>query len=325
MATSYTIHLGTIGGGLATTRDRGQTWHLDALPADCNVRTLASYAGNAQRLLAGTDSGLFRSEDNGRTFAELETPIGDREIWSLAVDPHDPETLFVGSQPEAFRSKDGGQSWDVLEIPVTNPCPVGVPRITNIIVDPRDANTIWAGIEVDGVYRSRDRGDTWSQLTALGEDPMHGDVHGMALRLGDEPALFCSTPYGICTSTDEGQSWSRHEFPKFNEDDEWSYCRGMLVKADDPGVMFVGNGDTIPGVTGAIRRTTDGGRTWGTVDLPVVPNSVVFWLATHAEVPDIIVAISVHGYVYLSEDGGDTWEKLAREFAETRAVLVTPQ
>ena len=135
MATSYTIHLGTIGGGLATTRDRGQTWHLDALPADCNVRTLASYAGNSQRLLAGTDSGLFRSEDNGRTFAELETPIGDREIWSLAVDPNDPETLFVGSQPEAFRSKDGGKNWDMLSLPVNNPCPVGVPRITNIIVD----------------------------------------------------------------------------------------------------------------------------------------------------------------------------------------------
>ena len=59
-----------------------------------------------------------------------------------------------------------------------------------------------------------------SQLIALGEDPMHRDVHGMALRLGDEPALFYSTPYGICTSTDEGQSWSQHEFPKFNEDDE---------------------------------------------------------------------------------------------------------
>ena len=43
MSTSYTIHLGTIVGGLATTRDRGQTWHLDALPADCNVRTLASH------------------------------------------------------------------------------------------------------------------------------------------------------------------------------------------------------------------------------------------------------------------------------------------
>ena len=85
----------------------------------------------------------------------------------------------------------------------------------------------------------------------------------------------------------------------------------MLVKADDPEIMFVGNGDTIPGVTGAIRRTTDGGQTWGIVDLPVVPNSVVFWLATHAEIPDIIVSTSIHGYVYLSEDGGDNRRKLA--------------
>ena len=67
-----------IVGGLATTRNRGQTWHLDALPADYNVRTLASHAEDPQRLLAGTDSGLFRSEDSERTFAELDTPIGDR-------------------------------------------------------------------------------------------------------------------------------------------------------------------------------------------------------------------------------------------------------
>ena len=324
MTTSYIIHIGTIGGGLATTQDRGATWHQVALPPACNVRTLVSYPDDPQRILAGTDSGLFHSEDKGRTYTALDTPIGDREIWSLAVDPNDPETLFVGSQPEAFRSKDGGKNWDMLSLPVNNPCPVGVPRITNIIVDPRDSNTIWAGIEVDGVYKSLDGGDTWAQLPALGEDPMHGDVHGMALKPGDQPTIFCSTPYGFCTSTDAGESWHRHEFPKFNEDDEWSYCRGMVLKADNPDVIFVGNGDTIPGISGAIRRSVDGGDTWDAVDLPVAPNSVVFWLGTHAGVPDVIVAVSLYGYIYLSENGGDTWGKLAKEFGEIRAVLVTP-
>ena len=83
------------------------------------MRTLTSYPENPRRLLAGTDSGLFRSEDDGRTFAELDTPIGDRQIWSLAIDPRDPETLFLGSQPEAFRSRDGGQSWDVISPDLT--------------------------------------------------------------------------------------------------------------------------------------------------------------------------------------------------------------
>ncbi|NKB69040.1 MAG: hypothetical protein GKR89_18385 [Candidatus Latescibacteria bacterium] len=326
MAAGYTVHIGTVGGGLVSTPDRGGTWNQigDSPPPQCNVRALASYPNDPRCILAGTDVGLFCSADNGFSYRVLDTPIGDRQIWSLAVDPHDPDTLFVGTRPEAFRSRDGGRTWEELSIPVTNPCPVGIPRITNIIVDPRDRNTIWAGIEVDGVYKSLDGGDSWDQLPDLGHDPMHGDIHGMALKSGAEPTIFCTTPYGICTSIDEGKSWDLHEFPKFNEDDEQSYCRGMVLKADNPDVMFVGNGDTIPGISGAIRRSRDGGRSWDTVDLPVAPNSVMFWFGTHAAVPNVLVAVSLHGYVYLSEDGGETWEKLAREFDEVRSVLVTP-
>ena len=68
---------------------------------------------------------------------------------------------------------------------------------------------------------------------------------------------------------------------------------------DNPDVIFVGNGDAIPGITGAIRRTRDGGKT-------------------------VIAAGSLYGYVYLSEDGGDTWQKLRKEFGEIRSVMVTP-
>ena len=113
-------------------------------------------------------------------------------------------------------------------------CPIGTPRTTNIIVDPRDSRTVWAGIEVDGMYKSLDGGDTWLHLPDLGPDPFHGDIHGMALRTGDNPAFYCTSPFGIATSNDEGESWDYHYFPKFSEADARSYCRGMIIKADDP-------------------------------------------------------------------------------------------
>ena len=37
----------------------------------------------------------------------------------------------------------------------------------------------------------------------------------------------------------------------------------MVIKPDDASTMFVGNGDSIPGVTGTIRRTQDAGRLMG--------------------------------------------------------------
>jgi photosystem II stability/assembly factor-like uncharacterized protein len=88
--------------------------------------------------------------------------------------------------------------------------------------------------------------------------------------------------------------------------------------------MFVGNGDFIPGMTGAVQRTKDAGQTWEPVNLPVEPNSVVYWMGTHAVCPNVIVAASLFGYIYVSEDGGDTWRKLKKEFGEVRSVAVLP-
>ena len=134
---------------------------------------------------------------------------------------------------------------------------------------------------------------------------------------------MATTPDGIWTSTDEGQSWSLHGFPRFS-DRGISYCRGVALKADDPNVMFVGNGDFVPGKVGAIQRSTDGGQTWQAAPLPVVPNSTMYWFATNPADPDFIVANSLHGYVYTSQDGGASWNKSEREFGEVRALAWVP-
>ena len=193
-----------------------------------------------------------------------------------------------------------------------------------MVVDPRDNRTIWAGMEVDGVYKSLDGGDTWVHLPDLGPNPFHGDIHDVALKTGDSTTVYCTSPFGLATSHDEGESWDYHEFPKFPEADSGSYCRGILIKTDDPDVMFVGNGDTIPGFTGAVQRTQDGGKSWERVSLPVAPNSLIYWISSHKERPNIIVAASILGYVYVSEDGGDSWQKLQKEFGEVRSVALLP-
>ncbi len=327
MSAGYTLCVGTVGGGLSRTSDGGKTWDRirDPIPSECNVRALSVYPDNPHRILAGTDLGIFRSEDNAATWERLESPMESLQIWSVTVDPSDPDVIFAGTRPDAFRSRDGGRTWDQLDLGLNIPCPIGIPRTTNMIVDPRDSRTVWAGIEVDGVYKSLDGGDNWVHLPDLGPDPFHGDIHGMALSAGSTTSIYCTSPFGIATSTDEGESWDYHYFPKFNENDARSYCRGVLLKADDPNTMFVGNGDSIPGITGTIQHTKDGGQTWQSAELPVAPNSVVYWFGTHPDAPNVIAAASLYGYVYLSEDGGNSWEKLDKEFGEIRSVAIMPE
>ena len=38
----------------------------------------------------------------------------------------------------------------------------------------------------------------------------------------------------------------------------------------------------------------------------------------------VIAAATIFGYVYVSEDGGDNWTKLKKEFGEVRALAITP-
>jgi len=332
MAKDFTICLGTVGAGVWYSPDSGERWKrsrinlpFHAQPGEIQIRALAVSPHNPHHIFAGSEVGLYRSEDKGASWELLESPMDGLQIWSVAVHPTDPDIIFAGTKPPGvFRSQDGGKRWERVSIDIAEQCLAGAPKVTNIVFDPRDPRTVWVGVEIDGVFRSRDGGDTWTHLPALGSDPINQDIHGVAISLSQPTKILATTPNGIWTSMDEGESWTLRGFPRFYEKDWISYCRGVALKADDPEVIFVGNGDFIPGKTGAIQRSTDGGKTWEAVPLPVAPNSTIYWFATHPADPNIIVANSLNGYVYTSSDGGDSWKKLKQEFGEIRALAWMP-
>jgi hypothetical protein len=310
MTQEFTICVGTVGAGLWYSSDGGERWKrskmelpFSAWANDIQVRTLAVSPHNPHQNYAGSEVGLYRSVDNAATFNLLGEPMSGTQIWSLALDPEDPNVIFAGTRPPAvFRSNDGGKSWKRLAIDIAEQCPIGPPRVTNLVIDPRDYRTVWAGVELDGVFRSRDGGDTWTHLPQLGVRDTSTDVHGVAISPGRPAKILVTTPNGIFSSTDEGASWTLHAFPKFAERDHVSYCRGVAVKADDPDVIFVANGNDVPGDRGTIQRSRDGGRTWEAARMPVEPNSTMYWFATNRADANTILANSIYR-LYLPEQG----------------------
>jgi photosystem II stability/assembly factor-like uncharacterized protein len=326
MADSYVIGIGTVGAGLWVSYDSGGRWrHIGRGPAsEGNCRALAVSPHRPGEILAATDRvGLFRSTDNAGNWERIGTDF-DTDIWSIAYDPSDDQRIFVGTSPGIARSTDGGATFQPLQTSISDTCPIGVSRTTNVVVDPLDPATVWASVEVDGLHRSTDGGETWASLGQLGPSEFYNDVHGLTLRHTDGGTdVLVSTPFGFGRAADGATGFEWHAFEPFQgSKNQYGYSRCVLATSEDTVVVCVG--DYVPGRIGALEISRDGGSTWSRDPLPITPNSTMYWLATHPELPGTIVATSLFGQVYVSDDDAASWRKLDREFGEIRAISLTP-
>jgi len=324
MASKGNILVGTIGQGVMMSTDDGGSWSRasvrQGMHPDCIVKALLAAARPSGVVYAGTDMGLYRSDDSGARWRLLNTPMSGSMVWSMAIDPVEPSVMFAGtgtpSKPGIYRSTDEGKSWEHLPVEIAAECPnVGVPRPTGIAVDPIDHRNVWVGLEVDGVRHSTDGGDTWTKVNGQIPNP---DVHSVLVVAGPPKAVFTVVNDDVWRSTDDGKTWqaarAREVFP-------WHYPRGIAVKPNDPKTVFVTLGDSTPGRIGTVMRSRDAGATWQSLELPVQPNSAMWTVSMSAAAPDTVFAASRYGYLYRSDDGGDSWRKLWREFGEVSSIL----
>lgn len=103
MASKGTILVGTIGQGVMASADDGESWTRagvrQGMHSDCIVRTLLPHPRRAEVVYAGTDMGLYASDDAGVRWRLLDTPMNGSMVWSMAY---------------LYRSDDGGESWRKL-------------------------------------------------------------------------------------------------------------------------------------------------------------------------------------------------------------------
>jgi len=321
MAANYSICLGTVGWGVWHSPDSGQSWtrHRAPFPLNSRIQALVAHPTQPHTVLAGGDTGLFASYDGGMQWERVGAAGALPTIWSLTIDPVDPDILFAGTRPAGvYRSRDGGWRWERLAVDIAPECSIGTPFVTGLVVDPDDHRRVWAGVEIDGVFRSLDGGDTWTHLKTGLYDP---DIHAVTIAQTQPKRLYASTAREVFISDDLGDTWESLEIRE-----KWPlpYARGLAVKTDDPRVLFAGCGETTTGEKGHVLRTTDFGQRWEILPLPSQPNATMWGLATHPANANRIVAFSLFGEVYVTEDAGASWRKIAREFGEIRAAAWVP-
>lgn len=323
MASAAHLFVGTSGMSVWFSKDGGESWarpYIESgLYLEARVWALSSHPKTPQFVHAGTDRGIFRWDRDKERWKHLPSQMDRMHVWALAHAPNDAKTMIAGTHnPTAlYRTENAGKTWTKCKARFAEHCVfIGTPRVTQVLFDPLDEDVVWAGVEIDGVYKSSDGGRSFRKH---GKGLISDDIHGLAVAANNAGTMFATTNKGVHRSDDRGESWTMTPL-----DSPWQYTRTVKPAASRDGTMFLTNGNGPPGSTGRLLKSTNHGATWADARLPGQVNSTPWCVATHDSDPDLIYVATNLGQLFRSDDRGASWRKLDRELGEIRSALWLP-
>ena len=192
-------------GGVFCSTDSGNTWGVLGMPSPPPTVSALAISPNFSEddiVIAGTmEDGIFVSSEGGQRWVAWNFGLFDLNILCLAISPAfgEDETIFAGVESGIFRSTNGGRAWREIELPTGFEAVLSLALSTNYAGD----HTLLAGTESQGVWISRDEGETWARLA---ENEIIDPVNAIYLSGGCEQILVV-TSQGLWISDDCGQSW----------------------------------------------------------------------------------------------------------------------
>jgi len=175
------VFAGVHGGGVFYSADQGRSWEERSAGLRINhVFSLGCAVVNGQPIIyAGTEPvSAFRSRDDGKSWEECPDlrDMEGKEKWifpmpphiahakTITVDPRDPKTIYIGvEQGGLFKTVDGGNSWRELDS-YSKPEDEAYRDIHQIVLRPNHPDEVFL-TSGNGLYRSKDGGETWEQMT----------------------------------------------------------------------------------------------------------------------------------------------------------------
>ncbi len=337
----FTIYAGTASGGIFKTTTAGFEWTpiFDDEGA-MSIGNLAIDPQNPQTLYAGTgeangsfDSaafpgdGIYKTTDGGNSWDNVGLENTDH-IGRIVIDPVNTERVFVAATGTlygkstdrgVYRSINGGTDWEqVLFISDST-------AVIDLAIHPTNPDIIFAaswerlrypfgriyGGPTSGIYRSTDGGDSWTKLTNNGlpvNDENTGRI-GLYIAPSDPNQIYAT--YTTNPVTNQFSAL----YKSFNGGDTWFnmnadigfvfssfgwYFGNVRVAPDDPNEVYVMGVPLVQSMDGGVsfEEVTD--------EMHVDFHALEF----HPANPNFRV-IGNDGGIYVSQDGGNTWEHRA--------------
>jgi len=256
----------------------GQWRHLPG-PLDGTINCLL--ISEERTLYAGTDGGVFKSEDQGHHWISCNDHLPNRLVRAMAFDPDNPDTLYAGTwNGRVHVSTDAGQNWQERSH--------GLPpfEIRSLAVHTHDPRRLYAGMR-GGVYTTISRGEQWRPANAF-----TGTLQCMVMDPQRPDTLYVGTiADGIQKSTDGGDTWSSLTTP-------FTDVSSLLIVSRST--------DTLYAISeGKIYRSKSGGTEWTYVD-SYRDHAVARSLAVNPRNADDVY-VGLQDGLHKSEDARQTW------------------
>ncbi|KND44679.1 MULTISPECIES: WD40/YVTN/BNR-like repeat-containing protein [Streptomyces] len=262
-------------GTVLRTGDGGRTWRDVSPPGarELQFRDIEAFDARRAVVLAigeGEASRVYRTDDGGATWTESFRNTDPRAFYDCLTF-FDPRHGLAMSDPvdgkfRLLSTKDGGRSWSVLPnegMPAALEGEAGFAASGQCLVGsgPRDVWLATGGAARARVLHSADRGLTWTaaDTPVPAGDPARGvfalafrdRAHGIAV--GGDYRADQPSPRAAATTGDTGRTWkpAAQPPPAYRSGVAWlPYSRATALAVGPTGTDV----------------TTDGGRTWRTVD-----------------------------------------------------------
>ena len=164
------LYAGT-SGGVYKTVNEGAHWEKvnnGLVPPEMikssralNVTSIHVDTFEPDTVYAATLSGLFKTTDAGRLWVKIGESLPDQMIMALIVDKSRKGVIYVTGRDGVHRSADAGATWQTLNQGFAST------NIRSIAQSPTDPDVFYAGTNGSGLYRSRNRGESWEPMPPL--------------------------------------------------------------------------------------------------------------------------------------------------------------
>ncbi len=298
-------------GGFFKSTDGGVTWRENAQLKNEALHSLAQSEADPDTLIAGTFTGVFRSDDAGETWKQLPTQSepGLIHVESLAIDPRTTNTIYAGTFYLPYKSVDGGQTWKSIKNGIIDDS-----DIFAIDIDPRDPNHIIASA-CSGIYESKTGGESWRKVQGIPSQSrrtrailQHPSVAGI---------VFAGTTEGFWRSDKGGDpdSWMVTTSRQLE-------INSIAVHPSRPDTVFIGTNNY------GVMVSNDGGKSFTPTNGGFSGRFANAILADR-ETPNRIYASTINtatggGFLFVSNDNGETWRPSMRSMPSrliTYAIL----